>query len=189
MAGKLIKYVLLLCVCVIISQGGVDAGQKKKHTRRAPAKPAAAVQAAANYGTYNFTFTTTEGRKRHLADFSGKTVLVNIWTPSCAPCSVETQGFVGLYRKYHPKGLEILSIGVHAGESDARSFSVATGALWPVGLSDDIAGIVGAFGLPDSYLFLPDGTMAKHFVGYTKQEVLEPVVRDAVTTAASSRRQ
>jgi thiol-disulfide isomerase/thioredoxin len=173
----------LIFFCVLILALPVSGGQKSKKRHGSP--PVRQVQPvpgnpAANYGKYNFSFRTAEGKLRHLSEFAGKVVLVNLWTTPCAPCTLEAEGFSGIYDKYHRKGFEILSIAVTASEGDVRSFITTTDASWPVGMGVDIVGVFNAYALPDNYLFLPDGTLAKHFVGYLKESVLQPVLIDAL---------
>ena len=86
-------------------------------------------------------------------------------------------GFVKLHDKYKEKGFEIISVAVQTNESAVRAFIEKTPLKWPVGINDDVAGKYGTYGLPDNYLFLPDGVLAKHFVGFTKEEALEPLIQ------------
>lgn len=136
-----------------------------------PAKP------RADYGKYEFTLTTLEGKTVKLSDYAGKVVLVNLWAPWCGPCKIEMPGFAKLHEKYKAQGFEIISVAVQTTESAVRSFIDKTPLPWAVGLNDDVAGKYGTYGLPDNYVFLPDGMLAKRFIGYTKEEALEPVIQ------------
>ncbi len=152
---------------------------------KSPAKTAAGQTAAkadpkkpsANYGKYDFALTTLEGKSVKLSDYAGKVVLVNIWAPWCGPCKVEMPGFAKLHDKYKERGFEIISVAVQTNESAVRAFIAKTPLGWPVGINDDVAGKYGTYGLPDNYLFLPDGLLAKHFVGFTREEALEPLIQ------------
>jgi thiol-disulfide isomerase/thioredoxin len=139
-----------------------------------PAKP------RADYGKYEFTLTTLEGKTVKLSDYSGKVVLVNLWAPWCGPCKIEMPGFTRLHEKYRSQGFEILSVAVQTNESAVRAFIEKTPLPWTVGINDDVAAKYGTYGLPDNYVFLPDGMMTKHFIGYTKEEALEPVIQAAL---------
>jgi thiol-disulfide isomerase/thioredoxin len=131
----------------------------------------------ADYGKYEFSLTTLEGKTIKLSDYAGKVVLVNLWAPWCGPCKVEMPGFAKLHEKYAGKGFEIISVAVQTNESAVRSFIEKTPLSWPVGINEDVAVKYGTYGLPDNYLFLPDGMIAKHFIGYTKEEALEPLIQ------------
>lgn len=158
----------------VAAQGTPGAG--KTYTKRS-VPPADARKPSADYGKYDFTLTTLEGKTLKLSDFAGKVVLVNLWAPWCGPCKVEMPGFVKLHDKYADQGFEIVSVAVQTNESAVRSFIEKTPLKWPVGLNEDVAVKYGTYGLPDNYLFLPNGTMARHFIGFTKEEALEPLIQ------------
>lgn len=135
---------------------------------------------AANFGKYEFTLKTLDGRIIRLSDYSGKVVLVNIWAPWCGPCRLETPGFVKLYDQYRNQGLDIISIAVETNEKDVRSFNKKYKVRWSVGIGDEIARVYGTYGLPDNFLFGPNGQLIKHFVGFTREEMLKPLIEEAL---------
>jgi thiol-disulfide isomerase/thioredoxin len=145
------------------------------HQKKSPTKDA---KAKADYGKYAFTFSTLEGKKISLADYAGKAVLVNIWAPWCGPCRKEAPGFLRLYKEYKSKGFEILSVAVQTNETDVRSFVSTYAMTWPVGIRDEVAIAYRTYGLPDNYVFGPDGSVAKHFIGFTSEEALRHVLEE-----------
>jgi cytochrome c-type biogenesis protein len=134
----------------------------------------------ANYGKYGFTLKTLDGHTIRLSDYSGKVVLVNIWAPWCGPCRMETPGFVKLYEQYRNQGFEIVSVAVETNEKDAEAFIKMYSVRWPVGIDDGIARAYGTYGLPDNFLFGPDGKVIKHFVGFTNEETLKPMIEQGL---------
>ncbi len=180
-----VRYGILIAVLLVLSIQAGDSAQKRKKSKPVRPLQPQVPAVSANYGSYNFTFRTPEGKTSRLSDFAGKVVLVNLWATPCDPCTLEAKGFISLYAKYRKKGFEILSITADASEQDLRSFITGTGAAWIVGSGADILNIFGAYGLPDNYLFLPDGSLAKHFVGYLKEPVLEPVLIEALRSSPS----
>ncbi|HTK82504.1 MAG TPA: TlpA disulfide reductase family protein [Bacteroidota bacterium] len=151
------------------------------------AKSSKASKPAANYGKYEFSYTTLDGKKVNLSDYAGKTVLVNIWAPWCGPCKLETPGFVKIYKEYKERGFEILSVAVNTNESDVREFMQKYGVQFPVGIGDNVGRQYGTYGIPDNYLFNPDGSLVKRFVGYTKEEVLRPLLEESLKLAAKTK--
>ncbi len=58
--------------------------------------------------------TTPDGHKKKISDFvkPGCTTLVEFWASWCSPCREEIPHMLDTYRKYHPKGLNIVSISI-----------------------------------------------------------------------------
>ncbi len=152
----------------------------KHHSRTSVIDTSTASKAKANYGQYGFTLRTLGGKVIHLSDYAGKVVLVNIWAPWCGPCRIETPGFIDLYQQYKPKGFEIVGVAVQTNETDVQSFVMKYKIPWPTGMSDDIANAYHTYGLPDNYLFNPDGSLAKRFIGYTREDMLKAALEDAL---------
>lgn len=183
----------LLALCVLVVAAFPAPAQEKETAATAttsrqkaktvmPADTSSRNMIPADYGKYAFSFTTMEGKKINLSDYAGRVVLVNIWAPWCGPCKVEIPGFARLHKKYAGQGFEILSVAVQTSESAVREFMKEYRMDWPVGLNQDVAVKYGTYGLPDNYLFGPDGSLLKHFVGYTREEALEPVIIDGLKT-------
>jgi peroxiredoxin len=60
----------------------------------------------------DFTLPTPEGKTLALSSLKGKYVLLDFWASWCGPCRAESPNMVKMYQKFHPKGLEILSISL-----------------------------------------------------------------------------
>ena len=121
-----------------------------------------------------------EGKLIKLSDYAGKVVLVNIWAPWCGPCRYETPGFVKVYEEYKNKNFAILSVAVNTNQKDVIAYTNKYGVTWPVGISDAVGEQYGVYGIPDNYVFNPDGSLAKRFTGYTQEEKLRPVIDGAL---------
>ncbi len=50
------------------------------------------------------------GDSIQLADFRGKYLIIDFWASWCVPCRKSNPHLIKLYKKYHPKGLEILGV-------------------------------------------------------------------------------
>ena len=170
------SFLIILAVLLVFPPSSVRAYQVGKRHRPSVA------QRTADYGRYNFSFTTLEGRRISLSDYAGKVVLVNLWAPWCAPCKKEIPGFQNLYKRYHRKGFEVLGVAVQTNETDVRSFVEAYKMVWPIGIKDAVAVGYKTYVLPDTYLFRTDGSLAKHFVGYTAEEALRPLLEELLRT-------
>lgn len=60
--------------------------------------------------SYNFDSRDVNQNLISLRQFQGRYVLLDFWASWCVPCREENPELIKLYKKYHPKGLEIISI-------------------------------------------------------------------------------
>ncbi len=154
--------------------------QEKSAAQKAAGGKKAPPVVKADYGKFDFSLTTLDGKEIRLSDYAGKVVLVNLWAPWCGPCKVEMPGFAKLHEKYKDQGFEIISVAVQTNETAVRDYLEKFEMNWPVGMKDEVAKQYATYGLPDNYLFLPDGMMSRHFIGFTKEEVLEPLIQAGI---------
>ncbi|MBU2582171.1 MAG: TlpA family protein disulfide reductase [Alphaproteobacteria bacterium] len=61
------------------------------------------------------TFTDGEGGAKSLADFKGKTVLLNVWATWCAPCREEMPGLDRLQSELGSDKFEVVALSVDRG--------------------------------------------------------------------------
>lgn len=60
----------------------------------------------------DFTFYTLDGSKKHLSDYRGKVVILDLWATWCTPCQFQMFELRKAYQNYSRKQLEILSINI-----------------------------------------------------------------------------
>lgn len=60
----------------------------------------------------DFNAKTTNGKRITLLEFKGKFVLLDFWASWCLPCREAIPSLKNLYRQYHLKGLEIITISI-----------------------------------------------------------------------------
>lgn len=97
------------------------------------------------------------GRNVKLSDYKGKYLLLEFWGSGCIPCRAENPQMVDLYQKYHPKGLEIVSVSLDT-EADRWKTAVSQDKLpWPQltdlkGVYNRAALIYDVSGIPSNFL-------------------------------------
>jgi thiol-disulfide isomerase/thioredoxin len=91
-----------------------------------------------------------------LSQFKGKNVvLLDFWASTCPPCRNQIPHFKQIYKKYHPKGLEIIAIAFLTGET----------------INEDICLDYPIFGVPKTILINKDGKVAGSWVFYSEENV------------------
>jgi len=79
----------------------------------------AAMRTVDNFRTLpNLVFNGPDGQKRTIADFAGKTLLVNIWATWCVPCREEMPALNALQKDLGSDTFEVVAINVDTGDDE-----------------------------------------------------------------------
>jgi thiol-disulfide isomerase/thioredoxin len=76
-------------------------------------------------------FTSVDGQAVDFSKLRGKVVLVDFWATWCPPCVAISPDIVGLYKKYHSQGLDIVGISMDTDKKAMLDFIKKEGAPWP----------------------------------------------------------
>ena len=121
--------------------------------------------------------TTLDGRTFDLAELRGKVVLVNYWATWCAPCRKEMPKLDAFYKRYHDRGLEIISISIDFDRDLDKARRMAQGVSYPTALaksiSDDGFGIPK--GVPITWIIDRDGKIRDRMIE-VRDELLNGIV-------------
>lgn len=115
------------------------------------------------------TFRDAAGEETSLADFRGRTVLLNLWATWCAPCREEMPALDRLQARLGGPHFTVLAVSVDRGGADkVRAFFAEIG-IERLGLYIDPSGEAalraGAIGLPTTLLIGPDGRELGRLIG------------------------
>jgi thiol-disulfide isomerase/thioredoxin len=102
-----------------------------------------------------------------LADYRGRTVLVNFWATWCEPCRAEMPSIERLRRAMEGKPFAVLAVNVGESGRVARDFVQKLPIGFTVLLDRDgrVTRAWGARVLPASYLIGPDGAIRYSYFG------------------------
>jgi len=78
----------------------------------------------------DFTEKDVDGKSLSLANYKGKTVLVDFWATWCGPCKAELPNVIETYNKYHAKGFEIVGISLDTDKEKLKSFIKEKDMTW-----------------------------------------------------------
>jgi thiol-disulfide isomerase/thioredoxin len=113
----------------------------------------------------NFAFKDSTGKELSLADFKGRTVLLNLWATWCVPCRKEMPTLDALQDKLGGPGFEVVAVNIDTRDPDKpKRFLAEIGVRKLAYYADpsakvfqDLKEIGRAFGMPTTLLVDPNG--------------------------------
>ncbi len=151
----------------------------------AHADPATRAIAAIGATAPNFTLPTIGGRTVSLADYRGKTLVINVWATWCPPCRKETPELVASYARLHLKDVAFLGVDTTEDPSLVRAFAAAKEIPYDeaVDASHAFARAYDIQYFPTTFVIDPDGIVRERHT-----DVIGSAQMEAFVAAASHRR-
>src|ERR1700681_3961183 len=113
-----------------------------------------------------FTLTTIDGKTVRLADYRGKTLVVNVWGSWCPPCRLETPDLVAESKADVSRGVVFLGVDTTETTNVVRAFVAAKGIAYPQAVTtstSDFARVYDIRTYPTTLVIGPDGVLrARH---------------------------
>jgi cytochrome c biogenesis protein CcmG/thiol:disulfide interchange protein DsbE len=108
-------------------------------------------------------------RRKTLADYEDKVVLLNVWATWCEPCRVEMPSIEKLHREFGAQGLAVVAISVDdpGAEQRIRDFVKELGLTFEV-LHDPGQVTTRNYqitGYPETFIVARDGTIRRKLIG------------------------
>jgi len=130
----------------------------------------------------DFHLTTLDGKAVSLADYRGKTLVLNDWATWCPPCRVETPDLVAAAKKFGAKR-DVVFLGIDSTEAApiVRAFVASKSIAYAQAIDGDkafsTAYDVRAY--PTTFVISGDGVLRARYVGNISPQVLAGFVGDA----------
>ena len=136
----------------------------------------------ANSEAPDFSLQTFDGKIIHLAEFRGKTVVLNFWASWCVPCKDEQPTLEVLSKRY-ATGASFVGINIQDTRPEALGFMTLYHVSYPVVIDPDGEVYInyGVVGVPETYVVDRGGRIQQKLVG--------PVDEGQLTALLESNRQ
>ena len=119
----------------------------------------------------DFTAVTLDSipREKHLAEYRGQVIMINVWATWCAPCRVEMPSIEALHRAYAAKGFKVLAVSIDdPGHAETiRAFVDQYNLTFEV-LHEGSGAIEHDYqtsGIPETFVIGRDGVIRKRVIG------------------------
>ena len=113
-----------------------------------------------------FTLTTTGGKTVRLADYRGKTLVINVWGSWCPPCRLETPDLIAEAKAGAPRGVAFLGVDTTETADVVRAFVATKGIPYPQAVTSGASAFAKAYDIrnyPTTFVIGPDGVLrARH---------------------------
>ena len=138
-----------------------------------------------NSNGLNFIFTLLDGEEKHLSDYHGKVIILDLMGVNCQPCFYQMFELEKIFENYSSNVLTIISIDVwivHGEDADlineyidyiTDEFDLSLS--WTFGLDDTDGTIFSQYaqnGVPTIYILNQNGNIYYSHVGYTDYPTL-----------------
>jgi peroxiredoxin len=129
----------------------------------------------------DFSLVDSKRQILKLSDLRGKVVVINFWATWCGPCRDEIPGFIEVYEKYKPRGLEIVGISLDQGgwpvvDRFIKNFNLP----YPVVMGDlkVVMDYGGVQVIPTTFFVNRNGRVAYAHRGYFPKELFAEKIKE-----------
>ena len=137
------------------------------------------------YPALDFTLTDQFGNTHTIADYKGKTILLNFWATWCGPCRREMPDLQALYEDWGENNGDLVVLGVarpnvgqEGSTEEIAAFLADNGYTYPTVMDTD--GIVMAwYGLnsfPTTWMIDKEGNLFGYLTGSLSREIFDDIV-------------
>lgn len=131
----------------------------------------------------DFKLASPSGEMISPSMFKGKVLIIDFWASWCGPCRGENPNVVKMYKKFHEKGLEILSVSLDDNKDKWTKAIAEDGLIWNhvsdlKGWNSEAAKLYGVTGIPHIVLLDKDGIIiAKNLRGEELETKLNEIIK------------
>ena len=107
------------------------------------------------------------GPKLELRELRGHVVVINFWASWCVACREEHPALLAAWGRYRERGAVFIGVDFEDTEDAALAYAAEMGGDWPLATDPGSRAAIayGVFGVPETFIIAPDGTVAAKTVG------------------------
>jgi cytochrome c biogenesis protein CcmG/thiol:disulfide interchange protein DsbE len=128
------------------------------------------------------------GGRVDLTSLRGQVVVVNFWASWCLACREEHPHLLAAWERYRERGVVLVGIDYQDTEDAALAYAAEMGGDWPL-VTDPrsrTAIAYGVYGVPETFVIAPDGTITAKKVGAVTYDWLTTEIEAALRTTIGS---
>lgn len=132
-----------------------------------------------------FELPSLDGSTINLAQYDGKTLLLNFWASWCEPCRQEMPDLQAQYDKWRDQGVVVLGINVAENKVTAGAYVQQLGLKFPIVLdqNQDVRKKYGVYNYPSSVFIGPDGKVGKVIEGQMTATTIDNLLAELTAKA------
>ncbi len=117
-----------------------------------------------------------------LADYKGKTVIVNFWASWCSTCKEEAQAVADVEKKWREKGVVFLGVDTHDTTAGAHTYYKTYGLEYASVIDSDsrIGASYGVTGLPETFFLNTKGEVVDKYISVLDVATLDAMIAKTV---------
>jgi cytochrome c biogenesis protein CcmG, thiol:disulfide interchange protein DsbE len=118
----------------------------------------------------------------------GQVVVVNFWASWCLECHEEHPALAAAWDRYRERGVVFVGVVFEDAEGPALAYASEQGGDWPLVIDPGSRTAIayGVFGVPETFVIAPDGTIAAKTVGEVTYTWLTEEIDRALRTEVSA---
>ena len=122
------------------------------------------------------------GASVSLRSLRGQVVIVNFWASWCLACRDEHPDLLAAWERYRERGVVLIGVDFEDTEEAALAYAKEMGGDWPLVTDPNSRAAIayGVFGVPETFVIAPDGTITAKRVGAVTYEWLTSQIEAAL---------
>ena len=122
------------------------------------------------------------GASVSLGSLRGQLVIVNFWASWCLACREEHRDLLAAWERYRERGVVLIGVDFEDTDEAALAYAEEMGGDWPLVTDPNSRAAIayGVFGVPETFVIAPNGTITAKRVGAVTYEWLTSEIEAAL---------